>query len=109
MKIINASIDLTKIDKSKINQHANGAKYYNITIYLNDEPNKFGQDVSIATSISKEQRETGVKQTYIGNGKVVMDRPASGEQKPQSAGNTKSDYTNKGGWDDSNLINDLPF
>jgi len=74
-KIINASIDLTKIDKSKINQHANGAKYYNITIYLNDEPNKYGQDVSIATSISKDEREAGVKQTYIGNGKVVMNKP----------------------------------
>ena len=79
MKVINASIDLTKIDKSKINNHQNGAKYYNITIYLNDEPNKFGQNVSIATSISKEERESGVKQTYIGNGKTVYNN----DQKPQ--------------------------
>jgi hypothetical protein len=99
MKIINASMDLTKIDKSKINKHANGAKYYNITIYLNDEPNKFGQNVSIATSISKEEREAGVKQTYIGNGKVVMDKPASGEPKPQAPESFKplGDF------------NDLPF
>jgi len=98
MKIINASIDLTKIDKSKINQHANGAKYYNITIYLNDEPNKFGQDVSIATSITKEEREAGVKQTYIGNGKVVMNKPKEDKipQAPQAPSAISSD-------------NDLPF
>ena len=33
-QIISASIDLTKIDKSKINNHKNGSAYYNIDIFL---------------------------------------------------------------------------
>ena len=99
MKVINASIDLTKIDKSKINNHQNGSKYYNLTIYLNDEPNKYGQDVSIATSSTKEEREAGVKQTYIGNGKVVKDKPATDEPKPQQDAPQQS----------NDAFNDLPF
>ena len=88
-KIINASIDLKKIDKSKIKQHENGALYYNVTIYVNDEPNKFGQDVSIATSVTKEEREAGLKQVYIGNGKVVKStdpQPTHNSTLPPHAG-----------------------
>lgn len=68
--LITASIDLTKIDKSKIKDHSNGSKYYPITIYINDEVDKFGNNVSIKTSTTKEERDGGDKGTYIGNGKV---------------------------------------
>lgn len=71
MKIISASIDMTKIDKSKIINHQNGSEYLNISIVINDEPDKFGQDVAIHHSQSKEEREAKEKRTYIGNGKTV--------------------------------------
>ena len=59
--IISASIDLAKIDKSKIVAGKNGAKYYNILISVNDEKNQYGQDVSISENQSKEEREGGKK------------------------------------------------
>jgi len=83
MKIISASIDLNKIEKSRIIEGKNGAKYYNIDIIVNDEKNQFGQDTSISTALTKEEREAKAKKNFIGNGKTVFSkadaptRPAS--------------------------------
>ena len=78
MKIVSASIDLSKIDKAKIqkidkegNPYKDGKMFYNVDIILNDEPNKFGQDCSISTAQTKEEREVKAKRNYIGNGKTV--------------------------------------
>ena len=77
-KLISASIDLTKIDKSKIvsvnkqgQPFSNGAKYLNVTIAVNDEKNAYDQDTSIYIEQSKEEREAKQNRTYIGNGKIV--------------------------------------
>lgn len=70
-RIINANIDLSKIDKSKIKDGKNVAKYYDISITVNDTPNQYGQDVSITQSQTKEEREAKEKKVYIGNGKTV--------------------------------------
>ena len=84
MKIISASIDLTKIDKTRIskfdkdgNPHKNGAQYYNIDIIVNDEKNQFGQDTSISTALTTEEREAKAKKTFIGNGKTVFSKAES--------------------------------
>ena len=71
MRIIGASIDLSKIDKSKIIDGKNGAKYYNFTILVNDEPNQFGKDVALTQEQTKEQRANKDKKEYIGSGKTV--------------------------------------
>jgi hypothetical protein len=69
--LISASIDLSKIDRKKITEGKNGAKYYNILISVNDEKNQYGQDVSISENQSKEERESGAKKNYLGNGKTI--------------------------------------
>ena len=74
MQILNVSIDLTKIDKTKIKPHANGAKYYSMDIIIKDEPDQYGQTVAVKTNQTKEERERGDKATYIGNGKVVFSK-----------------------------------
>lgn len=78
-QIISASIDLTKIDKSKINNHKNGSAYYNIDIFIKDEKDQYGNDCAICQSQSKEQREAKEKKVYIGNGKSVWDGNASSQ------------------------------
>lgn len=70
-QIISASIDLSKIDKAKIVNGKNGGKFYNFDIVINDEPNQYGQDVSITEKQTKEEREAKEKKVYIGNGKTV--------------------------------------
>jgi hypothetical protein len=70
-KLMSLSIDLSKLDKSKIVEGKNGAKYYNLTIELKDEKDQYGNDLSSWTTLSKEEREAKTNRTYLGNGKVV--------------------------------------
>ena len=69
--IISASIDLAKIDRSKIVVGKNGAQYYNIQINVNDEADQYGNNASVVTNQTKEEREAKAPKTYLGNGKTV--------------------------------------
>lgn len=71
MRIISCSIDVTKIDKTKLVDGKNGAKYFNFDVIVNDEPNQYGKDVSISLSQTKEERTAKEKKVFIGNGKTV--------------------------------------
>jgi len=80
-KLLTGSIDLSKIDKTKIvsvdkegNPFKNNAKYLNIVVWVNDEPDNYGNTASIQISQSKEERESGAKATYIGNLKEPQSR-----------------------------------
>lgn len=65
--IINASIDLTKVDKSKLIK----GKYLNLSVTINEKTDSYGNNVSLTLSQSKEERESKAPKTYLGNGKVV--------------------------------------
>jgi len=87
-KLLTGSIDLNKIDKTKIvstdkngNPFENGAKYLNVVVWLNDEADKYGNNASIQISQSKEERDAGVKAIYIGN----LKEPQSRNNEPTSA------------------------
>ena len=73
-KMLTGSIDLNKIDKSKVvttdkngNPFSNGAKYLNVVVWINEEPDQYGNNASVQISQSKEERDNKVKATYIGN------------------------------------------
>ena len=65
--LISVSLDLSKIDKTKVKD----GKYLNAVIAIGDETNQYGQNASMYISQSKEEREAKEVRTYIGNGKVV--------------------------------------
>lgn len=65
--IINGYVDLTKIDKSKLGNE----RYLNVTVFVTNTTNEYGQNVSIVQSQSKEEREAGEKKNYVGNGSVA--------------------------------------
>ena len=69
-KLISISINVSKIDKSKLIQGKKGT-YLNLTIALNDEQDQFGNDVSAWQNQSKEEREAKDPKNYLGNGRVV--------------------------------------
>lgn len=73
MKIISASIDLNKIDESRIVTGKNGERYLNIDITVKDEKNQFGQDTAITLQQTKQERESKVKKVFIGNGKTMWE------------------------------------
>lgn len=64
---IKIKIDVTKIDKSRLfTKTKNGAKY--LDAVLIETPNGQYSDFMIVESVSKEERERGIKGTIIGNG-----------------------------------------
>ncbi|NBQ17670.1 hypothetical protein EBU24_05110 [bacterium] len=71
MKIISASINLNKINKSKLIKGKDGNEYLNISIICNDSENEWGKDVSITEGQSEQERKDKVKKNFIGNGKTV--------------------------------------
>lgn len=59
--LISGSIDLTKINKALIKDN----RWLNLTIWVNDEADKFGNDTKIQQNVEK-----GQERIYLGNGKV---------------------------------------
>lgn len=98
MQILNFSINLDKLDKSKIVKGKKG-KYYNMTAFISDEEDQFGNDVSVITSQTEDERKEKAERTYLGNGKVAFDSNRSSDE--HSGGDESSD--------DEDDSNDLPF
>ena len=68
------SFSLKKEDVEAITKElvvGKNATYIPLSMFINDENDKFGQNVSITVNQSKEDREAKIPKTYIGNGKVV--------------------------------------
>ena len=57
------------LNRDKITFNDKG--WANVTIFVNDETNAYGQNASAAMEQTKEQREAKEAKAYIGNGKVV--------------------------------------
>lgn len=68
--ILNASLNVAKIDKTKLIAGKTG-QFLNVTITINDETDKFGNNASIFESQSKEERDAKIPKNYLGNGKVI--------------------------------------
>lgn len=79
MKILAGSLDLSKIDKTRIVEGKNGAKYYNVTILCYDKADQYGNDVAITEGQSKEEREAETPKKYLGNAKTVYNGDKGGE------------------------------
>ena len=68
--IIKASINLSEIPKDKIYVGKKG-KYLPITITINDEVDKFGNQGPVVVEQTKEEREAKQAKTYLGNVRIV--------------------------------------
>jgi hypothetical protein len=77
MKMIKLKIDVTKIDKSKLFKGAKGT-YLDAVVFLKDEVDQYGNNGMIVQSITKEEREQGVKGAILGN--VQINAPS--QQQP---------------------------
>lgn len=67
--MITISIDVMKIDKSKLVAGKNGEKYYNITVDELKEPDRFGNTHTVYQSQSKDERAAKKDRVYLGKGK----------------------------------------
>jgi hypothetical protein len=69
-QLFSASLDVSKITKSKLVEGQKG-KYANVTISINDEVDQYGNLASIYESQTKEEREAKAPKVYLGNAKLV--------------------------------------
>lgn len=81
-------LDVTKVDKNRLFQGKNGAKYLDLVLFENrDGPDKFGNDGFVTQSCSKEEREKGVKMPILGSWKRIggskkVEKPATPKAPP---------------------------
>ena len=75
MKMIKLKIDVTKIDKSKLFKGAKGT-YLDAVVFLKDEADQYGNNGMIVQSITKEEREQGVKGVILGNAQLSTPQQA---------------------------------
>lgn len=96
------SIDLTKIDKTRIKevQKKDGTtgKFLNLVMMTNDQPDQYGNDGFIAESVTKEEKEAGKRGNILGNCKQVG-KPTQPTPAPAPTQNTAN----------ANVVDDLPF
>ena len=99
-EILSGSIDLNKIDKSKIKEvklkDGSIAKFLNIQVSVNNETDSFGNIAGLTIQQTQEERTAKAKRVYLGNLKRVWsDVPTP---KLEESNGT-----------DSNKGDDLPF
>lgn len=68
--LIVGSIRVDRLPKEKFIQGKDGAVYANITISVSEET-RYGNNVAIYDSQTKDERDAKVQRNYLGNGKVV--------------------------------------
>lgn len=85
--MITFSIDVTKIDKSRIKD----GKYLNLVLDTLREPDKFGNTHSVYMSQTKEERADKAKRIYIGNGKEWAGSKTQSAPPQSNSINTGSD------------------
>ena len=70
------SIDLNKIDKSKVKEvklkDGSVAKFYDIKVVLKDEADQYGNHGFVSESVPKDSAEKG---TILGNAKIAGQKP----------------------------------
>ena len=66
---VNLKIDVTKIEKGRLYKGAKGT-YLDAVVFINDEPNEYGQHGPITQAVTKEEKDNKVKGPILGNCKV---------------------------------------
>jgi len=74
-------IDVTKFDKQYFFEGKNGAKYADLIVFENREPDKYGNTHVVYQGVPKEARDSGVKGAIVGNGKIIGQKPADGQSR----------------------------
>ena len=91
-KLYLGKINLKKIDKSRIFEGKDGNKWIDVTLWLSDDPDEYGNEMAIQQSTKKDESKI-----YLGNAKAWEARQ---ENKPGPE--------NKEGVFQKSDINDLP-
>jgi hypothetical protein len=88
--MISVRINCSRINKARLFQGKNG-KYLDLILMEKREPDQYGNDWMVCESVSKEEREAGVKGEILGSGKTLKAKPKPEAPKPANAPMTPED------------------
>ena len=71
-KLMSLSIDVTKIDKTKLFKGKKG-NYLKLTVRLSDEADQYGNNLSAWQEQTEEERKAKADRNFLGNGKVFWE------------------------------------
>jgi len=111
-QLTNISINFDKIDQSRLTKDKNGNSWLNLSGFVNEESDKYGNNGFITQSQSKEERESGEKLPILGNFKLPMSNHTKVQTEINPKANmvaTKAPQPQPTAWVDENADDDLPF
>ena len=86
--LMGVKIDVTKIDKKKLFKGEKGT-YLNMVVALNDEPNEWGDVVSVWEQQTEEERRNKEKKVFLGGGRIIWQ--SEGAPQPKKKKVTEDD------------------
>ena len=95
-KLLKCKIDVTKVDPSRLFEGEKGT-YLDIDVWVNDEPDKYGNDCSIQQQTKKDE-----DRIYIGSGKFLKPKES------ESGFKANQDWIGKKKVDSMSDISELP-
>jgi hypothetical protein len=111
-QLTNISINFNKIDQSRLTIDKNGNSWLNLSGFVNEIPDNYGNNGFITQSQSKEERESGQKLPILGNFKLPMANTTKVQTEINPKANmvaTKAPQPQPTAWVDENADDDLPF
>ena len=104
---INLKIDVTKIDKNKLFQGKTGAKYLDMTCFVNlSEADQYGNHGMITQAKKKYQEENG---NILGNAKIFWTETGTQSNNSQTNNTTPKDYKQQPQFNENNFDDEIPF
>ena len=103
--LTNISINFNKIDQTRLSKDKNGNSWLNLSGFVNEIPDQYGNNGFISQSQTKEEREGGQKLPILGNFKLPMANPT----KVQTEINPKVNTVPIKAPQPMDLDDDLPF
>ena len=100
-QLIRLKIDVKKLDKTAFFHSDKGPVYADLTFWLEDDDDQYGQCGKITQDLGKARRDAGEKGAIVGNGRFAQQRPTHQNGAPPPSQTATADALDE---DD-----DLPF
>ena len=76
-------IDVTKIDKTRLFKGKKGT-YLDLDMWVEDEPDQYGNHGGLSHSQSKEERESKTRRIYVGNAVRIVSAAPEDRTSPEA-------------------------
>ena len=69
--IFEVSINYDKLRTENLWTSDSGERWVKLDVFLNENPDQFGKHIRVQQSLTKVERDLGIKKEYIGGGRLV--------------------------------------